>query len=83
MSLTPNGSSVLQRFECSCALEIRNGIMFDFYPGLSHVCHVTYIILPPAECSFEEYIIHELQIQVSKPVENTSNPEGRYTNVCM
>ena len=36
MSPTPNGSSVL-RFKHSCALEIRNGIMFDFYPGLPHV----------------------------------------------
>ena len=34
MSPTPNGSSVLQRFECGNAVEIRNGIMFDFYPGL-------------------------------------------------
>ena len=29
---------MLQRFERSNASEIRNGIMFDFYPGLPHVC---------------------------------------------
>ena len=32
-----NGSSVQQRFERSNAIEIRNGIMFDFYPGLPHI----------------------------------------------
>jgi len=39
MGPTPNGSSALQRGN---ALEIRNGIMFDFYPGLPHV-HVLWI----------------------------------------
>ena len=37
MGPTPNGSSTLQHFEHGNALEIRNGIMFDFYPGLQHV----------------------------------------------
>ena len=37
MSPTRNGSSVLERFEHGNAIKIRNGIMFDFYPGLSHV----------------------------------------------
>ena len=37
MSPALNGSSVLQRFECSNASEIRNGIMFDFYPELPHI----------------------------------------------
>ena len=32
-----NGSSTLERFERSNASEIRNGIMFDFYPGLPHM----------------------------------------------
>jgi len=35
-----NGSSALQRFERSNASEIRNGIMFDFYPGLPHITYV-------------------------------------------
>ena len=29
--------SAYERFERSNASEIRNGIMFDFYPGLPHV----------------------------------------------
>ena len=37
MSPTLNGSSVLQRFQRGNALEIPNGIVFDFYPGLPHV----------------------------------------------
>ena len=32
-----NGSSALDRFECGKAIEIWNGIMFDFYPGLPHM----------------------------------------------
>ena len=38
MSPALNRSSALQHFERSNAIEIRNGIMFDFYPGLPHVC---------------------------------------------
>ena len=34
MSPTLNGSSVLERFKCSSVIEIRNGVMFNFYPGL-------------------------------------------------
>ena len=37
MSPALNGSSVLQHFERSNAIEIRNGIMFDFYPGLPNI----------------------------------------------
>ena len=37
MSPALNGSTALQRFEHSNAVEIRNGIMFDFYPGLPHM----------------------------------------------
>ena len=46
MGPTPNGSSALQRFERCNALEIRNGIIFDFYLGLPHILllptHVTF-----------------------------------------
>ena len=43
MSPALNGSSALQRFERSNAIEIRNGIMFDFYPGLPHMLlHIMY-----------------------------------------
>ena len=42
MSPALNGSSALQRFECGNAIEIRNGIMFDFYPGLPQLCIYMY-----------------------------------------
>ena len=37
MSPAIKGSSVLHCFECSNTVEIHNGIMFDFYPGLPHM----------------------------------------------
>ena len=37
MSPTLNGSTALQRFERGNAVEIHNGIMFDFYLGLPHL----------------------------------------------
>ena len=43
MSPALNGSSGLERFECSNAIEIRNRIMFDFYPGLPHAGSVGFI----------------------------------------
>ena len=36
MSPALNGSSVIRRFERSDAIEICDGIIFDFYTGLSH-----------------------------------------------
>ena len=45
MSPALNGSSALQRFERSNAIEIRNGIMFDFYPGLPQMCASTFSFL--------------------------------------
>ena len=41
MSPALNGNAALERFECSNAVEIHNGIMFDFYPGLS--CSNVYV----------------------------------------
>ena len=38
MSPALNESAVLEFYEHSNAIEIRNRIMFDFYPGLPHVC---------------------------------------------
>ena len=37
--MTPalNESSAIQRFEGSDAIEIRDGITFDFYTGLPHI----------------------------------------------
>ena len=37
MSPALNGSSAIRRFERSDAIEILNGITFDFYTGLSHI----------------------------------------------
>ena len=36
-SPTLNGSSAPERFERGNAMEIHNGIMLDFYPGLPHM----------------------------------------------
>ena len=36
MSPALNGSSALECFVSSNAIEIHNGIMFDFYAGLPH-----------------------------------------------
>ena len=41
MSPALNGSSAIRRFERSDAIEIRNGITFDFYTGLSHIYTLT------------------------------------------
>ena len=37
MSPALKGSSVLQYFEHGNTVEIHNGKMFDFYPGLPHM----------------------------------------------
>ena len=37
MSLTPRGSLVLQRVKLGDVLEICDGIIFEFYPGLPHI----------------------------------------------
>ena len=37
MSTALNGSSVIQGFECNDAIEIHNGIIFDFDMGLPHI----------------------------------------------
>ena len=42
MSPALNGNSMLQHFECSNIVKIRNERLFDFHPGLSHVHDVTH-----------------------------------------
>ena len=37
MSPALNGSSTIRRFKHSNAIEIREGIIFDFYTGLPHI----------------------------------------------
>ena len=39
MSPALNGSSALLLFERGNVVEIHNGIMFDFYPGLPHLVY--------------------------------------------
>ena len=42
LSSALNGSSEISRFKRRVVMEIRNGIIFDFYTGLTHVlvlCH--------------------------------------------
>ena len=43
MSPALNGSSAIRRFKCSNAIEIRDGITFDFYTGLPHVANTEYM----------------------------------------
>ena len=38
MNSALNGSAALQRFEHGNTVEIRNRIIFDFYPQLPHIC---------------------------------------------
>ena len=42
MSPALNGSSAIQRFEGNDAIEIHDGITFDFYTGLPHM----YLYIP-------------------------------------
>ena len=35
-----NGSFALWHFEHSNAVQLRNGILFDFYLGLPHLCNI-------------------------------------------
>ena len=67
MSPALNESTALQLFECGNAVEIRDGIMFDFYPGLPHTVCVGYqrkqrtFIQPPKmikccnKCSMDDW----------------------------
>ena len=51
MSPALNRSYMLERFERGNAMEIRNGIMFDFYPRLPHM-EITDLFAKSAETSF-------------------------------
>ena len=37
-----NGRSEILHFECSNAIEICDGLMFNFYPGLPHIIVLVY-----------------------------------------
>ena len=45
MSPALNRSFALQCFECSSAVKLRNGIMFDLYPGLPHIVGISLYIV--------------------------------------
>ena len=55
-----NRNTALQHFERGNAIEIRNGIMLDFYPGLPHMEYKSNIQWLPKETSglgFDESLI--------------------------
>ena len=59
-----NESSTLERFERSNASEIRNGIMFDFYPGLPHTkifCTLSHTESGAADISFSSVSPHTVE----------------------
>ena len=43
MSHALNGSSAIRRLKHSKAIEIRDGITFDYYTGLPHMCSVLFL----------------------------------------
>ena len=47
MSPALNGSSVVRRFEGNDVIEICDGITFNFYTGLPHIC--IYIMSSPSQ----------------------------------
>ena len=51
MSPALNGSSAIQRFEGSEAIETRDEITFDFYTGLPHMFMVQVIICTGLYCA--------------------------------
>ena len=50
MSPALNGSSAIRRFKGSDAIEIHDGITFDFYTGLPQMIYVMYLALDPLSC---------------------------------
>ena len=73
MNPAPNGSSTLQHFERGDAIEIRNRMMFDFYPGLPHIihslsipAHSTHLIKVCVGC-FHYSVIENLQNVLNHP----------------
>ena len=60
-------------FERGNALEIHNGTMFDFYPGLPHVLYVTYIYM---------YIGEQPVIALSQPDAKVGGAGNRASYNC-
>lgn len=57
MSPTGNGSAVLQCFDRGNAIELHNRIMFNFYPGLSHLGFCVISDLGTLKGTFTEQLI--------------------------
>ena len=78
MSLALSGSSALYRVKHGDALEIHNGIIFDFYPGLPHMCSCT--------AYTSSYYLRATLISLGAPngyySRMVSNQEIWYTCVC-
>ena len=51
MSPAFKGITALQRYECGSMVEIHNGIMFDFYLGLSHMYTVVVPVKQVGTCT--------------------------------
>ena len=57
MSPTLNGSSVLQHFECGNAVELRNRIMFNLYPGLPHLLYIKQSTKNTVDCVTDSTVL--------------------------
>ena len=72
MSPALNGSSVVRHFERSDATEIRDGIIFDFYTGVTYCITVIKVhIAIIAELPLRAELIRDTHIQLhdcTKPV---------------
>ena len=66
-STTFNRSSAIHPFKYSDAIEIRNGIIFDFYTGLSHICSHTCLIRNSLLCRIAHVYLHCRQNETGKP----------------
>ena len=73
MSPALNRSSALQHFERSSAVEIRNRIMFNFYPGL-----------PQVECEEKgERLILKRHVLVTVCGSDPTNMSAAFTSFCV
>ena len=74
--MTPalNGSSAIQRFEGSNAIEIRDKITFNFYTGLPHMFMVQVITMQPMIVYISSsYVAKELSLEVNGTVDKAVN----------
>ena len=65
-----NGSSAIQHFKHSDAIEIHDGITFDFYTGLPHIVHISLLCAGVQVADSVHYNVYSL-----------INPRVRFTQV--